>query len=151
MSKTSLYDSSMKNIMQVLEFCMEVAMTFLAQRDSDSSNFSELQKDQDVLVHGKKCSVTAVPNVSFCKRANALLPKVVNLKYAACYRACCSEKTRVQCVTCKVFLCLWADHTVTQSFTHRCKHVTMGKMFKVEALQCKWNFIYQAMFRNWNE
>lgn len=102
-----------KNIMQFLEFCMEVAMTFL----TFNSDFSEREDDPDVLVQGKKRPVKAVPHVSVCRRANAHLPEAVNLKNAACCRAKgCSGKTRVQCVTCKVFLCLPADRNCYTAF-----------------------------------
>ncbi|XP_049331648.1 piggyBac transposable element-derived protein 3 [Astyanax mexicanus] len=65
-----------KNIMQFLEFQMEVAMTFLAQHANDSSDFSE-EDDPVVLFQGKKRPVKAVPHVSFRRRANAHLPEMV--------------------------------------------------------------------------
>lgn len=106
-----------KNIMQFLEFRMEVAMTFLAQRDNDNSDFSEQEDDPDVSVQGKKRPVKAVPHVSVHRRANAHLPEVVQLKNAArCRAKGCSGKTRVQCVTCKVFLCLQADRNCYKAF-----------------------------------
>uniref|UniRef100_A0A8C5DWF5 Si:ch211-255f4.7 n=1 Tax=Gouania willdenowi TaxID=441366 RepID=A0A8C5DWF5_GOUWI len=78
----SVFGTSKKNVMQFLEFRMEVAMTFLVRR-----------------------------------RANAHLPVVVKLKNAArCRAEGCSGKTRVQCVTCKVYLCLQADRNCYKTF-----------------------------------
>uniref|UniRef100_A0A3B4U452 PiggyBac transposable element-derived protein domain-containing protein n=2 Tax=Seriola dumerili TaxID=41447 RepID=A0A3B4U452_SERDU len=108
-----------KNIMQFLEFRMEVAMTFLSQRDNDNNNsdFSELEDDPDILVQGKKSPVKAVPHVSIRRRANAHLPEAVDLKNAArCRAKGCSGKTRVQCGTCKVFLCLQAGRNCYRAF-----------------------------------
>ncbi|TKS67368.1 hypothetical protein D9C73_001308 [Collichthys lucidus] len=65
-----------KNIMQCLEFQMEVAMTFLAQHDNDNSDFSEQEDDSDTLVQRKKRPVKAVPHVLVRRRANAHLPEV---------------------------------------------------------------------------
>lgn len=117
-----------KNIMQFLEFHMEVAMTFLAQHDNDNSDFSEREDDPDILVQGKKRPVKAVPHVSVRRRANAHLPEVVNLKDAVrCRAKGCSGKTRVQCVTARCSSAYRQIATVTQPFTHRCKHVPTGK------------------------
>ncbi|XP_076842062.1 piggyBac transposable element-derived protein 3 isoform X2 [Brachyhypopomus gauderio] len=105
-----------KNIMQYLEFRMEVAMTFLAEHANDSSDVSE-QDDPDVLVQGKKRPAKAVPHVSFRRRANAHLPEMVNMKNAArCRAKGCSGKTRVRCGTCKVFLCLQGDRNCYTAF-----------------------------------
>uniref|UniRef100_A0A671XXE1 Si:ch211-255f4.7 n=1 Tax=Sparus aurata TaxID=8175 RepID=A0A671XXE1_SPAAU len=77
----------------------------------------ELADDEDFLEQAKKRPVTAVPHVSVRRRANAHLPEAVNLKNAACCRATgCSGKTRVQCSTCKVFLCLQADRNCYTAF-----------------------------------
>lgn len=106
-----------KDIMQFLEFRMEVAMTFLAQYANDSSDFSVQEDDPDVLVQGKRRPVKAVPHVSFRRKANAHLPEVAKLKNAArCRAKGCSGRTRVQCVTCKVFLCLQADGNCYTAF-----------------------------------
>lgn len=43
----NLFGTPEKNIMQVLEFCMEVAMTFLGQHNIDNSDFSEQNNDPD--------------------------------------------------------------------------------------------------------
>lgn len=43
-----------KNIMQFLEFRMEVAMTFLTQHDNDNPDISEQEDDVEDLVQGKK-------------------------------------------------------------------------------------------------
>ncbi|XP_055082645.1 piggyBac transposable element-derived protein 3 [Periophthalmus magnuspinnatus] len=106
-----------KNIMQFLEFRMEVAMSFLAQHDNENSDFSECENDPDILVQGKRRPVLAVPHVSVRRKANAHLPEVVNLKNAVrCRAKGCSGKTRVQCVTCKMFLCLQADRNCYIAF-----------------------------------
>ena len=106
-----------KNIMQFLEFRMEVAMTFLAQQDNESSDFSEQEDDQDMSIQEKKRPVKPVPHASFRKKANAHLPEVVDLKNAArCRAKGCKGKTRVQCNTCKVFLCLQSNRNCYKAF-----------------------------------
>ena len=110
-----------KSIMQFLEFRMEVAKTFLAQRHNDvpeeDADLLEQVDDADLLEQGKKRPVKAVPHVSVRRRSNAHLPEVVSLKNAArCRLTGCSGKTRVQCVTCKVFLCLQADCNCYRAF-----------------------------------
>ncbi|XP_057697421.1 piggyBac transposable element-derived protein 3-like isoform X1 [Corythoichthys intestinalis] len=113
----TLNDTPKKNIMQFLQFRMEVAMTFLAQRDNDNSDFPEQEDDTEVSVQGKLRPVQEVPHISFRSKANAHLPEVVHSKNASRSRAKgCSGKTRVQCVTCKVFLCLQADRNCYAAF-----------------------------------
>ncbi|KAL6120269.1 uncharacterized protein ACO6RY_04650 [Pungitius sinensis] len=98
--------------MQFLEFRMEVAKAFLAQRDNGVP-----EDDADLLEQGKKGQVKEVPHISIRRRANAHLPEVVNLKNAARCRATgCSGKSRVQCGTCKVFLCLQRDRNCYTAF-----------------------------------
>ena len=68
--------------MQFLEFRMEVAMTLLAQRDNDNSDFTEQGDDPDVSVQGEKRPVKALPHISVHRRANAHLAEVLQLKNA---------------------------------------------------------------------
>ncbi|XP_057693808.1 piggyBac transposable element-derived protein 3-like [Corythoichthys intestinalis] len=113
----TLNDTPKKNIMQFLQFRMEVAMTFLAQRDNDNSDFPEQEDDTQVSVQGKLRPVQEVPHISFRRKGNAHLPEVVHSKNASrCRAKGCSGKTRVQCVTCKVFLCLQADRNCYAAF-----------------------------------
>ncbi|TWW60777.1 hypothetical protein D4764_05G0008670 [Takifugu flavidus] len=98
--------------MQFLEFRMEVARTFLAQQYSqeDDADFPELSEGEDDSTQGKRRPVMAVPHVSVRRRANAHLPEMISLKNAArCRAAGCTGRTRVRCVTCKVFLCLQTE------------------------------------------
>lgn len=62
-----------RDIIQFLQFQMDVAMTFLAQHDNDNSEFSE-DDESDVEVQGQKHPVRVVPHISVCRRANAHLP-----------------------------------------------------------------------------
>lgn len=105
-------DTPRKGIMQFLKFRMKVAKIFLAQHNNvqeDSTDLSEQEDNTDHSVSEKKCPVKGMPHISVRRMANAHLPEAVNLKNAACCRATgCSGRTRVQCVTCKVFLCLQA-------------------------------------------
>ncbi|KAL7391747.1 hypothetical protein ABVT39_014044 [Epinephelus coioides] len=98
--------------MQFLEFRMEVAKTFLAQHNNvqeDSTDLSEQEDNTDHLEPEKKSPVKEVPHISVRRSANAHLPEVVDLKNAVRCRATgCSGRTRVRCVTCKVFFCLQA-------------------------------------------
>ncbi len=116
----TVHGTPRRGIMQFLEFQMEVAKTFLAQHNNvqdDNTDFSEQENDTDLPEPGKKCPVKAVPHISVRRRANAHLPVVVNLKNVARCRATgCSGKTRVQCATCKVFLCLQAERTCYTAF-----------------------------------
>lgn len=103
--------------MQFLEFRMEVAMTYLAQHDNENSDFSEQEDDPEVSLQGKVHPAEAVPHVSVRRTDNAHLPEVAKLKNAArCRAKGCSGKTRVQCVTCKMFLCLQADRNCYTAF-----------------------------------
>uniref|UniRef100_A0A674NLN0 PiggyBac transposable element-derived protein domain-containing protein n=1 Tax=Takifugu rubripes TaxID=31033 RepID=A0A674NLN0_TAKRU len=98
--------ASRKSIMQFLEFRMEVARTFLVQHHSqeDDADFPELSEGEDDSLQGKKRPVMAVPHVSVRRRANAHLPEMISMKNAArCRAAGCTGRTRVRCVTCKVF------------------------------------------------
>ncbi|XP_034550067.1 piggyBac transposable element-derived protein 3-like isoform X2 [Notolabrus celidotus] len=108
-----------KSIMQFLEFRTEVAQIFLAQHDSqeDDTDLLELADDEDLPIQGGKRPVMAVPHVSVRRRANAHLPEMVSLKNAArCRAAGCTGRSRVRCVTCKVFLCLQADRNCYTAF-----------------------------------
>ncbi|TWW55043.1 hypothetical protein D4764_09G0000920 [Takifugu flavidus] len=108
-----------KSIMQFLEFRIDVARTFLAQHHSqeDDADFPELSEGEDDSLERKKRPVMAVPHVSVRRRANAHLPEMVNMKNAArCRAAGCTGRTRVRCVTCKVFLCLQTERNCFLEF-----------------------------------
>ncbi|XP_034079081.1 piggyBac transposable element-derived protein 3-like [Gymnodraco acuticeps] len=108
-----------KSIMQFLEFRTEMAMTLLAQHHGQGSDadLSEQSEEEDNSNQGKKRFVTAVPHVSVRRRANAHLPEMISLKNAArCRVAGCTGRTRVRCVTCKVFLCLQGDRNCYTAF-----------------------------------
>ncbi|KAK1903701.1 PiggyBac transposable element-derived protein 3 [Dissostichus eleginoides] len=83
-----------KSIMQFLEFRTEMATTLLAQHHGQGSD-ADLSE----------------------QRANAHLPEMISLKNAArCRVAGCTGRTRVRCVTCKVFLCLQGDRNCYTAF-----------------------------------
>ncbi|XP_049453042.1 piggyBac transposable element-derived protein 3 [Epinephelus fuscoguttatus] len=108
-----------KSVMQFLEFRMEVARTVLAQHHSQESDadLSEVSEEEDNPKQGKKRPVPTVPHVSVRRRANAHLPEMISLKNAArCRAAGCTGRTRVRCVTCKVFLCLQTDRNCYTAF-----------------------------------
>ncbi|KAF3840286.1 hypothetical protein F7725_019003 [Dissostichus mawsoni] len=108
-----------KSIMQFLEFRTEMATTLLAQHHGQGSDadLSEQSEEEDNSNQGKKRPVTAVPHVSVRRRANAHLPEMISLKNAArCRVAGCTGRTRVRCVTCKVFLCLQGDRNCYTAF-----------------------------------
>ncbi|KAI4822923.1 hypothetical protein KUCAC02_008441 [Chaenocephalus aceratus] len=108
-----------KSIMQFLEFRTEMATTLLAQHHGQGSDadLSEQSEEEDNSNQGKTRPVTAVPHVSVRRRANAHLPEMISLKNAArCRVAGCTGRTRVRCVTCKVFLCLKGDRNCYTAF-----------------------------------
>ncbi|XP_063733351.1 piggyBac transposable element-derived protein 3-like [Eleginops maclovinus] len=108
-----------KSIMQFLEFRTEIATTLLAQHHGQGSHadLSEQSEEEDNSNQGNKRPVTAVPHVSVRRRANAHLPEMISLKNAArCRVAGCTGRTRVRCVTCKVFLCLQGDRNCYTAF-----------------------------------
>ena len=108
-----------KSIMQFLEFRTEMATTLLAQHHGQGSDadLSEQSEEEDNSNQGKKRPVTAVPHVLVRRRANAHLPEMISLKKAArCRVAGCTRRTRVRCVTCKVFLCLQGDRNCYTAF-----------------------------------
>ncbi|XP_071063273.1 piggyBac transposable element-derived protein 3-like [Pseudochaenichthys georgianus] len=108
-----------KSIMQFLEFRTEMATTLLAQHHGQGSDadLSEQSEEEDNSNQRKKRPVMAVPHVSVRRRANAHLPEMISLKNAArCRVAGCTGRTRVRCVTCKVFLCLQGDRNCYTAF-----------------------------------
>ncbi|KAK1906732.1 PiggyBac transposable element-derived protein 3 [Dissostichus eleginoides] len=108
----AIFAAPKKSIMQFLEFRTEMATTLLAQHHGQGSDadLSEQSEEEDNSNQGKKRPVKAVPHVSVRRRANAHLPEMISLKNAArCRVAGCTGRTRVRCVTCKVFLCLQGD------------------------------------------
>lgn len=107
------------SIMQFLKFRMEVARTLLAQHHSqeDDTDLSELSEEEDNSKQVKNHPVVAVPHVSVRRRANAHLPEMISLKNAArCRAPGCTGRSRIRCVTCKVFLCLQADRNCYSAF-----------------------------------
>ncbi|KAK2921573.1 hypothetical protein Q8A73_001058 [Channa argus] len=96
----------------ILEFRMEVARTLLAQHHSqdDDADLSWLSEEEDNSKQMKNRPVAAVPHVSVHRRANAHLPEMISLKNATrCRAPGCSGRSRMHCVTCKVYLRLQAD------------------------------------------
>ncbi|XP_061836200.1 piggyBac transposable element-derived protein 3 [Nerophis lumbriciformis] len=103
---------------QFLEFRMEVANILLAQHHGADADLSEQSEEEDAQ-HGVKRHVTQVPHVSVRRRANAHLPEMMGLRNAMrCRLPGCTGRTRVRCVTCKVFLCLQTERNCYSAF-HR--------------------------------
>ncbi|TDH12263.1 hypothetical protein EPR50_G00070150 [Perca flavescens] len=102
---------------QFLQFRMEVAKILLAQHhgaDADLSTQSEEEEDSN---QGVKRHVTELPHVSVRRRANAHLPEMIGLKNAMrCRQLGCTGRTRVRCMTCKVFLCLQTERNCYSAF-----------------------------------
>ncbi len=102
---------------QFLQCRMEVATILLAQHhgaDADLSTQSEEEEDSN---QGVKRHVTELPHVSVRRRANAHLPEMIGLKNAMrCRQLGCTGRTRVRCMTCKVFLCLQTEHNCYSAF-----------------------------------
>ncbi|XP_071058880.1 zinc finger protein 572-like [Pseudochaenichthys georgianus] len=112
---------NLKIHMRVHTGCLrtEMATTLLAQHHGQGSDadLSEQSEEEDNSNQGKKRPVTALPHVSVRRRANAHLPEMISLKNAArCRLAGCTGRTRVRCVTCKVFLCLQGDRNCYTAF-----------------------------------
>ena len=128
-----------KNVMQFLEFRMDVAKTFLshcggggdpsreAGGGAESSEGTECGEGarrrrrssvaEEDRGEKRRRPVQELPHVSARRRANAHLPEVIGLKNAArCRAEGCSGKSRVQCSTCKVFLCLQTNRNCYSAF-----------------------------------
>lgn len=101
---------------QFLEFRTEVAKILLAQHHGADADLSEQLEEEDAQ-RGVKRQVTEVPHVSVRRRANAHLPEMMGLKNAMrCRQPGCTGRTRVRCVTCKVFLCLQTERNCYSAF-----------------------------------
>lgn len=101
---------------QFLQFRMEVAKILLAQHHGADADLSEQSEEEDSN-QGVKRHVTELPHVSFRRRANAHLPEMIGLKNAMrCRQPGCTGRTRVRCVTCKVFLCLQTERNCYSAF-----------------------------------
>ncbi|KAM8743645.1 piggyBac transposable element-derived protein 3-like isoform 2-T2 [Acanthopagrus schlegelii] len=101
---------------QFLQFRMEVAKILLAQHHGADADISEQSEEEDSN-QGVKRHVTELPHVSVRRRANAHLPEMVGLKNAMrCRQPGCTGRTRVRCVTCKVFLCLQTERNCYSAF-----------------------------------
>ncbi|XP_059377154.1 piggyBac transposable element-derived protein 3 [Carassius carassius] len=99
-----------------IQFRMEVATSLLTQHgaDADLSTQSEEEEDSN---QGVKRHVTELPHVSVRRRANAHLPEMIGLKNAMrCRQLGCTGRTRVRCMTCKVFLCLQTERNCYSAF-----------------------------------
>ncbi|KAJ0068111.1 hypothetical protein NL108_016067 [Boleophthalmus pectinirostris] len=96
---------------------MEVAKILLAQHHRADADPSEQSEEEDDSNQGVRRYVTEVPHVSVRRKANAHLPEMIGLKNAMrCRQPGCSGRTRVRCVTCKVFLCLQAGRNCYSGF-----------------------------------
>uniref|UniRef100_A0A3B4TJH0 PiggyBac transposable element-derived protein 3-like n=1 Tax=Seriola dumerili TaxID=41447 RepID=A0A3B4TJH0_SERDU len=101
---------------QFLQFRMEVAKILLAQHHGADADLSEQSEEEDSNQGGKR-HVTELPHVSVRRRANAHLPEMIGLKNVMrCRQPGCTGRTRVRCVTCKVFLCLQTEHNCYSDF-----------------------------------
>ncbi|KAG1934670.1 piggyBac transposable element-derived protein 3 [Pimephales promelas] len=102
---------------QFLQFRMEVAMTLLAQHHSADADLSAQSEEEEHSNQGVKRHVTELPHVSVRRRANAHLPEIISLKNAMrCRQLGCTGRTRVRCMTCKVFLCLQTERNCFLAF-----------------------------------
>ncbi|KAI2668674.1 PiggyBac transposable element-derived protein 3 [Labeo rohita] len=99
---------------QFLQFRMEVATILLAQHHGADADLSTEEEDSN---QGVKRHVTELPHVSVRRRANAHLPEMIGLKNAMrCRQLGCTGRTRVRCMTCKVFLCLQTERNCYSAF-----------------------------------
>ncbi|KAM4593218.1 piggyBac transposable element-derived protein 3 [Odontesthes bonariensis] len=102
---------------QFLEFRMEVAQILLAQHHGADADLSTQSEEEEYSNRGVKRHTTQLPHVSVRRRANAHLPEMINLKNAMrCRLPGCTGRTRVRCVTCKVFLCLKTERNCYLTF-----------------------------------
>ncbi|XP_052004312.1 piggyBac transposable element-derived protein 3-like [Xyrauchen texanus] len=101
---------------QFLQFRMEVAKILLAQHHGADADLSK-QSEEENSNQGVKRHVTALPHVSVRRRATAHLPEMIGLKNAMrCRQLGCTGRTRVRCMTCKVFLCLQTERNCYSAF-----------------------------------
>ncbi|XP_068072616.1 piggyBac transposable element-derived protein 3 isoform X1 [Danio rerio] len=101
---------------QFLQFRMEVATILLAQHHGADADLSTHSEEEDSN-QGVKRHVTELPHVSVRRRANAHLPEMIGLKNAMrCRQLGCTGRTRVRCMTCKVFLCLQVERNCYSAF-----------------------------------
>ncbi len=100
-------------------FRMEVATILLAQHHGARCRPFDTVRGRRDSNQGVKRHVTELPHVSVRGGANAHLPEMIGLKNAMrCRQLGCTGRTRVRCMTCKVFLCLQNRAQLLLSLSH---------------------------------
>ncbi|XP_027134549.1 piggyBac transposable element-derived protein 3-like [Larimichthys crocea] len=131
---------------QFLQFRMEVAKSLLAQHHGADADLSEESEEEDSN-QGVKRHVTELPHVSVRRRANAHLPEMISLKNAMrCRQPGCTGRTRVRCVTCKVFLCLQIEHNCYSDFHTYTHTYTYTQLMAVILEVCTCSYSLHVLF-----
>ncbi|KAH7973889.1 hypothetical protein HPB49_006414 [Dermacentor silvarum] len=101
-----------KNIMQLLDFKLELAHFLLASDKGFSSTESDCEAMQL-----RKPAVVPLPSPSVRTLSASHMPEIVDQKSASrCRNPGCCERTKLRCCKCNLFLCLTAGRNCFKAF-----------------------------------
>ncbi|XP_037526438.1 piggyBac transposable element-derived protein 3-like [Rhipicephalus sanguineus] len=101
-----------KNIMQLLDFKLELAHFLLAS----DKGFASTESDCEAL-QLRKPAVVPLPSPSVRNLSASHMPEIVDQKSASrCRNPGCCERTKFRCCKCNLFLCLTAGRNCFKAF-----------------------------------
>ena len=101
-----------KDILQLMNFRLEVAQTYLAAAEEDSAEEceeSDAEGDERASTSRRRC-VVPVNAPALCRSGAKHLPEMTAFDHGMrCRNTGCTGKTKVRCVACRIFLCMTAE------------------------------------------
>ena len=107
-----------KDILQLMDFRMEIAQTYLAAVDEDSeeSDTGDDEVDQ-AASSSRRHRVVPVPSLPARTSGAKHLPEMTQSSNGMrCRKTGCAGKTKIRCAGCKIFLCMTAERNCFMSY-----------------------------------
>ena len=110
-----------RDILQLIDFRMNIAETYLAAVDEDSDDDADSDRndgdDEDVGAVSRRRYVVPIPALPLRLSGAKHLPEMSsNSSAMRCRNQGCMGKTKVRCIACNVFLCMVAERNCFLAF-----------------------------------
>ena len=109
-----------KDILQLMNFRLEVAQTYIAVAEEDSAEECDESDDEaagSASTSRRRRRVVPVPAPALRRSGSKHLPEMTAFHHGMrCRNTGCTGKTKVRCVACRIFLCMTAERNCFLSY-----------------------------------
>ena len=108
--------SARRDILQLIDFRLEIAQTYLAAHAEHLADEPGDDSDEDDASSRRRGCVVPLPPTALRLSQAKHLPEMTSGHSMRCRNKGCVAKTKVRCVSCKVFLCLVGERNCFHDF-----------------------------------